>query len=162
MDTNLNDHPQLVNSGIAIRCEQDEDPVVASSAVPFSGRKKTVNPFAKRDQSLGELTTSTEVVAKTDFARSSILPAPRRRIALQTGENNILPEISPVTGVLGPAFQERAVDPSASLDKRSDKKWRLLWRGGLEVGPEGYKLEGEPTLAVFFHEARLNLHSWLQ
>jgi hypothetical protein len=30
-----------------------------------------------------------------------------------------------------------------SSSRGSSKKWRLLWRGGLELGPEGYPLDGE-------------------
>ena len=143
MEAGLEGHPQLVNSGIAIRCEQDEEPMSTTSAVPLTGKRKTVNPFAKRGQPLGSFTAKSNASATTDFARSSILPAPRRRIALQTGDNGVLPEISPVSGVLGPAFQERAAEPLVDTEKRSDKKWRLLWRGGLQVGPEGYHLEGK-------------------
>ena len=146
MEAGPDDHPQLINSGIAIRCEQDEAPMAATSATPLTGKRKTVNPFAKRGQPLGGFTAKSNVApATTDFARSSILPAPRRRIALQTSEDSALPEAPPATGILGPAFQERAIEPSASNEKRSDKKWRLLWRGGLEVGPEGYKLEGNSS-----------------
>jgi hypothetical protein len=158
MDAGLEDHPQLVNSGIAIRCEQDEEPLSATSAIPLLGKRKTVNPFAKRGQPLGNFTAKSNAPATTDFARSSILPAPRRRIALQTGDNGVLQEVSPVTGTLGPAFHERTVEPTASTEKRSDKKWRLLWRGGLEVGPEGYKLEGKINGHRVSFDQLLNFH----
>jgi hypothetical protein len=36
------------------------------------------------------------------------------------------------------------------LERRQDKKWRLLWRGGLEVGPEGYKLDGEQQFIIMW------------
>lgn len=40
--------------------------------------------------------------------------------------------------------------PSASAQATSStpqrKPWRLLWRGGLEVGPDGWRLDGTSSL----------------
>jgi hypothetical protein len=140
--------PQFVNSGIAIRCDpNDTTGTNPFEPTPLTVKRKTANPFAKRGQSLSELGTNGRggSTTTTDFVRSSILPAPRRRIALTTGENgsNTKHESPAAVEVLKPAFQEQIVDPVSTLEKRLDRKWRLLWRGGLEVGAEGYKLEGK-------------------
>jgi hypothetical protein len=77
------------------------------------------------------------------FTRSSILPVQRRRVPLQTGNSPRRTVLPNGHGVLDAPFQEKLVEAGPSSERRTDKKWRLLWRGALDVGQEGYRLDGK-------------------
>ena len=135
--------PQLIDSGIAIRCDAaDETPSIR----PLIAKRKAVNPFAKKLPSADEGSLSAESGSIEDdvmFKRSSILPVQRRRVPLEKAASPRKATIDTPNGSLDAPFQEKVVESGPSTERRTDKKWRLLWRGALEVGQEGYRLEGE-------------------
>lgn len=62
---------------------------------------------------------------------------------LQTGNSPRETVVPDNPGILGAPFQEKLVQAGPSSERRTDKKWRLLWRGALDVGQEGYRLDGK-------------------
>jgi hypothetical protein len=134
--------PQLVESGIAIRCDTFGEKT--SSARSLVVKRKTANPFAKRTPVVDEGTIPVENdPSSATFTRSSILPVQRRRVPLQTGSSPRKTVLPNDHGILDAPFQEKVVEAGPSSERRTDKKWRLLWRGALDVGQEGYRLDGK-------------------
>lgn len=134
--------PQLVESGIAIRCDTFGEKT--SSARSLVVKRKTANPFAKRTPVVDGGTLPVEDgPSSATFTRSSILPVQRRRVPLQSGNSPLETVVPDNPGILGAPFQEKVVEAGPSSERRTDKKWRLLWRGALDVGQEGYRLDGK-------------------
>lgn len=140
--------PQLVESGIAIRCDPFDD---TSSIRPLVAKRRTANPFAKKVVPAGNAGSTAfengQDGDKAAFTRSSILPGQRRRVPLLPGDSprRIRGEVK---AALDPPFQERIVEAGPSSERRADEKWRLLWRGALDVGQEGYRMEGELLISL--------------
>lgn len=98
----------------------------------------STNPFAKKNGS----TSSNNVVT-----RSSLLPTPKRAILRQGDGITAIQSVPLSASKLGTPFalaESGAVTPgSQAAYRRPEKKWRLLWRGGLEFGHDGYRLDGQ-------------------
>jgi hypothetical protein len=89
------------------------------SVLAPTGPSPARNPFARP-----------KLPSASSFTRTSILPthiSPRK------------PAHDPVTT---PA-DKKDVGSRGSVGQEKSKSWRLLWRGGLEVGESGWKLEGQ-------------------
>ncbi len=89
------------------------------------------NPFAKSQRAL--LGSSVDLPEVGSFSKSELLPAPRKG---QPGQTSGLSAPHTVNGKALPGS-------GGSARRTGSTKWRLLWRGGLELGDEGYKLDGE-------------------
>lgn len=80
---------------------------------------------------------------------SPIQPIPQPRTAtIAPGEHVLLPKITtPFDPQPPPTIRSTLTHPSTHIQpppptSQSVSRWRLLWRGGLEVGSQRYKLEG--------------------
>ncbi|AAW42508.2 expressed protein [Cryptococcus deneoformans JEC21] len=103
------------------------------------GSSPSRNPFARQPN---------DVSQGVSFSKSTILPSPnRKRPTLATTVNDVGTSLG--DGVMAtPA--DRKVMSSNGGPKSS---WRLLWRGGLELGNEGWRLEGITFFALLSFSA---------
>ncbi|OWZ70758.1 hypothetical protein AYX14_03814 [Cryptococcus neoformans] len=103
------------------------------------GPSPSRNPFARR----------TNGVPQGDsFSKSTILPSPnRKRPMLTTTVNDV--DIYLGDGAMTTPEDKKGI--SANGAPRSS--WRLLWRGGLELGNEGWRLEGITFFALLSFSA---------
>lgn len=104
---------------------QDDRPCPNSATSP--SKASTSNPFARPKSSLGET-----------FSRATLLPthpSPKRAGSRHDGELGLSLN-TPEKRIDG----RGGVSGSGSALKRQG--WRHLWRGGLEIGPDGWRLDG--------------------
>jgi len=90
-----------------------------SSALPPTGPSPARNPFARP-----------KLPSASSFTRTSLLPS------------HVSPKKTQLHSVTTPADRVDASVKGTSSVGKDRKSWRLLWRGGLEVGDSGYRLEG--------------------
>jgi hypothetical protein len=89
------------------------------SAIPPTGPSPAQNPFARP-----------KLPSASSFTRTSLLPS------------HISPKKTNFNSVTTPDDRvDASLKGTVSVGKER-KSWRLLWRGGLEVGQSGYRLEG--------------------
>lgn len=92
------------------------------------GSSPSRNPFARQPN---------DVSQGVSFSKSTILPSPnRKRPTLATTVNDVGTSLG--DGVMATPADRKVM--SSNGGPRSS--WRLLWRGGLELGNEGWRLEG--------------------
>ena len=109
------------------------------------------NPFA-RSQSVSSILAG-EAGSGTSFSRTSILPtlaSPLKTVSSATvGDAAITRRINPfATPSAAAKTTEGPLPNTAPGSARGSASkgrtgCRLLWRGGLEIGDEGYRLDGE-------------------
>ncbi len=94
---------------------------MTSSVAPSPRR---ANPFAK------PVGSGIGAPADASFQRAELLPSPRK------GPNA-------TAYADGAAVQSSTKRALGSAQRPAVQRWRLLWRGGLEIGEEVYRLDGE-------------------
>ena len=94
------------------------------------GPSPSRNPFARPPRpTLSQQSNS--------FTRSSLLPtlpptpASASKSAPQAADTHTTPAEKLING-----------HPTSSAHRAPQKSWRMLYRGGLEIGPEGFRLDG--------------------
>lgn len=128
---------------------------------------KTLNPFAKERTTSSSRPADPSAAPSTridspsgfsrSFSRSSLLPKTKRAVLhpvkdvqqtdlVPTGLVLSLPPASTVEASPERSTAQAASSSTPSKESSHDKRWRLLWRGGLEVGKEGYRLDGQSRL----------------
>ncbi|ORX34151.1 hypothetical protein BD324DRAFT_167088 [Kockovaella imperatae] len=79
----------------------------------------------------------------SSFKRASLLPC--------RGQEEVLPvNVLSTPGNQSTSRHISTSGASGGLHGVARQNWRLLWRGGLEVGPEGWRLEGVTFFALLF------------
>lgn len=104
-----------------------------SRAVPIAR-----NPFARP-----------KPPSSNSFTRTTLLPthSPQRAVlapASRFDANGSTTSIA-VNGFETPAEKSVAAPGTTSASRDKRQGWRLLWRGGLEIGKEGWRLDGTIT-----------------
>lgn len=147
---------QLVNSGLALRCDDEKPPLSTSpsrSKKSFQVTPRSRNPFAKSQYAASTSTSSGlagVASSSTSIPHKSTTQATPRRVALNVDSTSLSNRKPSPVKALGTPFIQRLDATPPHSEKRVEKKWRLLWRGGLEVGRDDYKLDGKGNIAILF------------
>lgn len=96
-------------------------------AVLDPGPSPSRNPFARPNS----------VPQGGSFSKSTILPSPSHKRPMLTAIVNDVDK-SLGDGIMATPSNKKVI----STNGTPKSSWRLLWRGGLELGKEGWRLEG--------------------